>query len=52
MLEADNSSSMFGFCAEQSGAYTLKYTITECAKNRCAYSAQVFEGNKAYDLDF
>ena len=52
MFEADNSSPMFGFRAEKSGAYTLKYTITECEKNRCAYSAQVFEGNKEYDLDF
>lgn len=52
MHEEDNSSPMFGYRANKTGTYNLTYKIQDCEKNRCAYSIQVFEGNKTYQLDF
>ncbi|MDO4433755.1 MAG: hypothetical protein Q4B82_04160 [Alysiella sp.] len=52
MHESGNSSPMFGYQAKQSGTYHLNYTINECEKATCDYSAEVFEGNKVYKVDF
>lgn len=44
--EEPDDSPMFGWRADRTGAYTLNVSIPNCEANRCAYSGQVFQGNK------
>ena len=38
--------------ANRTGEYKLNYTITDCEKDRCAYSVEVYKGNREYDMNF
>ena len=50
--QAENSSPMFSLRANRTGEYKLNYTITDCEKDRCAYSVEVYKGNREYDMNF
>ena len=50
--QPENSSPMFSLRANRTGQYKLNYTITDCEKDKCAYSVEVYKGNREYDMNF